>query len=146
MNRRNFLMASAGLLASAAATPAMRATAWAQSSATDGNAPKTLKAVSRTLDIKGKPASVFGLVRKDGARGVTIGPAEPFNVALTNELSEPTLIHWHGLTPPWPMDGVPDKPAPPIARRGLTRFPSPTPARTGCTRTRSRSRISSLPL
>ena len=120
MNRRNFLMASAGFFASAAATPAMQATAWAQSSATDGNAPKTLKAVSRTLDIKGKPASVFGLVRKDGARGVTIGPAEPFNVALTNELSEPTLIHWHGLTPPWPMDGVPDKPAP-LMKPGETR-------------------------
>ena len=24
--------------------------------------------------------------------------------------AEPTLIHWHGLTPPWEQDGVPDLP------------------------------------
>ena len=39
---------------------------------------------------------------------------------LTNQLSEPTLIHWHGLTPPWPMDGVPDTPAP-LMKPGETR-------------------------
>jgi FtsP/CotA-like multicopper oxidase with cupredoxin domain len=49
-----------------------------------------------------------------------VEPGESFNVALTNELSEPTLIHWHGLTPPWPMDGVPDKPAP-LMKPGETR-------------------------
>ena len=25
-----------------------------------------------------------------------------------------TLIHWHGLTPPWDMDGVPENPAAPL--------------------------------
>jgi FtsP/CotA-like multicopper oxidase with cupredoxin domain len=40
--------------------------------------------------------------------------------ALTNQLADPTLIHWHGLTPPWPADGVPDKPAP-MLKAGETR-------------------------
>lgn len=72
MNRRNLLMASAGLLAGAATAPAMRSTAWAQSPAADGNPPKALKAVKRTLEINGKSASVFGLVRDGGARGINV--------------------------------------------------------------------------
>jgi FtsP/CotA-like multicopper oxidase with cupredoxin domain len=120
MNRRKFLMASAGLLAGAASAPAMQATASAQISTTNRSAPRTLKAVKRSLDINGKPANVFGLVQGNGAKGVTLEPGESFNVALTNELSEPTLIHWHGLTPPYQMDGVPDKPAP-LMKPGETR-------------------------
>jgi FtsP/CotA-like multicopper oxidase with cupredoxin domain len=120
MNRRNFLTASAGLLAGVAAAPATRATAWAQISTADGKAPKALKAVKRSIDINGKSANVFGLVQRNGAKGLTLLPGESFNVALTNELSELTLIHWHGLTPPWPMDGVPDKPAP-VMKPGETR-------------------------
>jgi FtsP/CotA-like multicopper oxidase with cupredoxin domain len=120
MNRRKFLTASAGLLAGVAAAPATRATAWAQISTADGKAPKALKAVKRSIDINGKSANVFGLVQRNGAKGLTLEPGESFNVALTNELSEPTLIHWHGLTPPWPLDGVPDKPAP-MLKAGETR-------------------------
>jgi FtsP/CotA-like multicopper oxidase with cupredoxin domain len=33
-------------------------------------------------------------------------------VELENTLSEETLIHWHGLLPPWDQDGVPDMPMP----------------------------------
>jgi FtsP/CotA-like multicopper oxidase with cupredoxin domain len=29
-------------------------------------------------------------------------------------ISEPSLIHWHGLTPPWRQDGVPGVSGPPI--------------------------------
>jgi len=106
MNRRDFLTSTAFGLAGAAVIPALRATAWAQ------QAPTALRAVRRTLEVNGKPANVFGLLREGGARGVTLQPGENFNVALANELSEPTLVHWHGLLPPWPQDGVPDVPAP----------------------------------
>ncbi|WP_348652509.1 multicopper oxidase domain-containing protein [Rhizobium sp. BG4] len=37
-----------------------------------------------------------------------------FNVQLSSQIDQPTLIHWHGLTPPWDQDGVPDNPAAPI--------------------------------
>ena len=102
MNRRDFLLgASAGI----AAAPLLGLRASAQVAAT------ALKAVKRVLDINGKPASVFGLVRSNGAPGLILSPGEDFNVALSNELSEPTLVHWHGLTPPWPLDGLPGIPA-----------------------------------
>ena len=33
-----------------------------------------------------------------------------FDVLLDNQLADPTMIHWHGLTPPVEFDGVPDMP------------------------------------
>eukprot|EP00397_Hematodinium_sp_SG-2012_P022322 GEMP01023117.1.p1 GENE.GEMP01023117.1~~GEMP01023117.1.p1 ORF type:complete len:582 (+),score=89.75 GEMP01023117.1:629-2374(+) len=35
------------------------------------------------------------------------GVRERFQVTLINQLDEPTLMHWHGLTPPNYLDGVP---------------------------------------
>lgn len=33
---------------------------------------------------------------------------------MENKIGEPSLIHWHGLTPPWQQDGVPGVSGPPI--------------------------------
>src|SRR5574340_981330 len=111
MNRRSFLgLAAVGL--GGAAASMVSPSVWAETGAASKLAPTSLKAVKRTLEVNGKAASVFGLIQDGGLRGLTLEPGESFNVALTNELSEPTLIHWHGLLPPWAMDGVPDKPAP----------------------------------
>ena len=120
------MTSGAGL--AAAAAPMLRVAASAQTAA-PGQKPTMLMAVSRTLGINGKPAKAFGLVRDGGARGINLEPGRDFNVALINSLSDPTLIHWHGLAPPWPMDGVPEKPAPPL-KPGETRtyaFPVPDP-------------------
>lgn len=104
MNRREFLHAlGAGAAASGiGAFPAFGQTA----------APLQLRASSRSLDIKGRAAKVFGLLQPDGTQGVTLKAKQAFNVELTNTLDEPTIIHWHGQTPPWPQDGVPDNPLP----------------------------------
>jgi FtsP/CotA-like multicopper oxidase with cupredoxin domain len=119
IDRRNLLALMTTGLTGLAVAPVPRFPALA--SATETSPPATtLKAVKRTLDIKGKEASVYGLVREDGGHGLILEPGQSFNVALTNQLSEPTLIHWHGLTPPWPMDGVPDTPAP-LMKPGETR-------------------------
>ncbi len=40
---------------------------------------------------------------------------ERVRVVLTNSLSEPTTIHWHGVDVPNPMDGVPDVTQKPVA-------------------------------
>jgi FtsP/CotA-like multicopper oxidase with cupredoxin domain len=37
-----------------------------------------------------------------------------FSVRVENRIGEPSLIHWHGLTPPWQQDGVPGISGPPI--------------------------------
>ncbi|MBA8904989.1 FtsP/CotA-like multicopper oxidase with cupredoxin domain [Aminobacter ciceronei] len=79
--------------------------------------------------MNGKAASVFGLQRADGAPGLRLRAGDAFNVLLRNETAESTIIHWHGLTPPWPSDGVADAPLPLIAA-GTDRaydFPVGTP-------------------
>lgn len=67
----------------------------------------TLRAVTRTLEINGKPASAMGLLQPNGAQGMTTTLNQPFMVLLENQLPAPTAIHWHGLHPPNNEDGVP---------------------------------------
>ena len=74
-------------------------------------APLRLAATSRTLDIDGRAASVFGLAGPKG-QGLVLDPGQPFRVDLRNELDVPTIIHWHGQIPPNIQDGVPDMPLP----------------------------------
>ena len=63
---------------------------------------------------------MFGLVDAEGRPGLTYNEGEAFKVSLANELREPTLIHWHGLRPPYEQDGVPNMPAP-MLEAGNTR-------------------------
>ncbi|TIP99348.1 MAG: copper oxidase, partial [Mesorhizobium sp.] len=67
---------------------------------------QTLGISRRTIEVNGKAASVFGLRGADGAPGLRLRAGDAFNVRLRNETAEPTIIHWHGLTPPWLSDGV----------------------------------------
>lgn len=78
-------------------------------------APQLLSVVKRTIEVNGKPASVFGLRGADGISGLRFRSGDAFNVLLRNETDEATIAHWHGLTPPWPNDGVGDAPMPLIA-------------------------------
>ena len=65
----------------------------------------------RILEVNGKAAEVYGLLQPDGTHGVRLDAGGAFDVELTNAINDPTLIHWHGLTPPWIADGVPNNPA-----------------------------------
>lgn len=109
MTRRGFLAASAA----AAAFPIPR-TAMARA-----DAPLALIAATRTLDINGRAATVFGLAGPSG-QGLILDPGQRFQVDLTNTLDIDTIIHWHGQTPPNVQDGVPNMPSPMLAR-GETR-------------------------
>ncbi len=89
-NRRNILRAAAtGIAAAAFAAPVF-------------SAAQQIVATTRILEVNGKAAKVFGL-----GRGLRTRFGKPFNVTVDNQLNEATLIHWHGLTPPNAMDGVP---------------------------------------
>jgi len=72
--------------------------------------PPVLRVVTRTLDIDGRAAEVLGF--SDPLR---LTKGEFFDVLLENDLAEPTLIHWHGLTPPFAFDGTPGISQDPLA-------------------------------
>jgi FtsP/CotA-like multicopper oxidase with cupredoxin domain len=80
---------------------------------------------SRTIEVNGRAARAFGIAGQDGRFGLSLDAGTDFDILLHNRLSENTLVHWHGLAPPWPLDGVPDMPAPLLApdERRAYRFP-----------------------
>ncbi|MBT9384423.1 multicopper oxidase domain-containing protein [Pseudooceanicola sp. CBS1P-1] len=98
LSRRQFLGASAGLCAGLISPLPLRA-------AQPG---MTLRAETRTLDIGGRAATVMGLRNGAGGQGLTLDPGQRFQVALTNGLSENTIVHWHGQIPPNDQDGAPN--------------------------------------
>ncbi|RCW27956.1 secreted protein [Ciceribacter lividus] len=108
MYRRKFLKTLALGTAAAGFAPSILST---NARAAADTPAKRLAVTSRVLEVNGKPAKVFGLAQPDGTPGLTFDAGTDFDVLLANETAEPTLIHWHGLTPPWTMDGVPDNPA-----------------------------------
>jgi FtsP/CotA-like multicopper oxidase with cupredoxin domain len=68
----------------------------------------------RTLEVNGKAAPVYSLAPAAGKRVGRFTRGQNFTVALENQLDEPTLVHWHGLTPPTAQDGMPGLSQPPL--------------------------------
>ena len=110
LTRRGFLTASAAL---AGATVLPRFTQ-AQSTA------MSLRAATRTLDIDGRAATVYGLENALGGQGLILDPGQRFVVDLRNDLDVETIVHWHGQIPPNVQDGVPGMPMP-LLKPGETR-------------------------
>jgi len=81
LSRRGFLAASAAALGIAQ----MPHIAFAQ-----GVTPISLSAASRTLDIDGRAATVFGLAGP-GGQGLILDPGQRFRVDLTNDLDVGTI-------------------------------------------------------
>jgi FtsP/CotA-like multicopper oxidase with cupredoxin domain len=109
LSRRAILTGAAAALA----TPPPFA-AQAQTSPT----PTVLKLERRNIEVNGRSASVFGIRQPAGTFGLVTELGKPFRVRIENGIDEPSLIHWHGLTPPWRQDGVPGISGPPIPPGG----------------------------
>jgi FtsP/CotA-like multicopper oxidase with cupredoxin domain len=120
LSRRAIL---AGGVAALAAPPIF---ARAQSS-TDraGAAPTILRLERRNIEVNGKTASVYGIRQPNGTFGLTTEVGKRFLVRVENGIDEPSLIHWHGLTPPWRQDGVPGISGPPIPPGGSADYDFP---------------------
>jgi FtsP/CotA-like multicopper oxidase with cupredoxin domain len=98
----------------------------AQNSTGASAAPPTiLKIAPRDIEVNGKSASVYGISQPDGTFGLTTEVGKPFRVRVENGLDKPSLIHWHGLTPPWQQDGVPGISGPPIPPGGSADYDFP---------------------
>ena len=113
LTRRGFMAATA---VTAAGLTLPRG-AWATT-----DTPMLLTATSRTLDIDGRAATVWGLVNAKGSIGLTLDPGQRFRVDLTNALDVDTIIHWHGQIPPNAQDGVPDIPLPMLKPAEMREF------------------------
>jgi FtsP/CotA-like multicopper oxidase with cupredoxin domain len=113
LTRRHFLVAAGAV--TAGCLPALA----------EAN-PQNLFIDTRSLDVKGRSARVFGIQTPQGRSGLDLTLGRIFDVSVENRLGEETLLHWHGLTPPTAMDGVPMLSGPlmkPGERRGYS-FPN----------------------
>jgi FtsP/CotA-like multicopper oxidase with cupredoxin domain len=117
------------LLGALAATAARPYSAEAQASPSSGpgdkEPPVILRLQKRVIEVNGKPASVLGIRQPDGTPGLVTYVGKPFHVRVENQLDVPSLIHWHGLTPPWQQDGVPGISGPAIPPGGSAEYDFP---------------------
>src|SRR5215813_11726863 len=122
-SRRAFLLSA--LAASTASTLARSQTAPQTGAGGASAQPTVLRIERRSIEVNGKPASVLGIRQPDGTFGIRTQVGDRFRVRLENTLEEPSLIHWHGLTPPWQQDGVPGVSGPPIPPGGSADYDFP---------------------
>jgi FtsP/CotA-like multicopper oxidase with cupredoxin domain len=127
LTRRQILASGIAMVGTVSLPPMAQTAAAPESPA----AKLRLSAATRTLDVNGKPARVFGLTGPNGKPGITLSPGERFRVDLVNETGTSTIVHWHGQLPPWTQDGFPCR-----KRRRSRRV---TPFRTITRRSRARS-------
>jgi FtsP/CotA-like multicopper oxidase with cupredoxin domain len=122
LSRRTAMLSGLAVLATA------NQRSWAAPEAAVGEKPESatvLRVERRSIEVNGKPASVLGIRQPDGAPGLVTSVGKQFRVRLENQLDAPTLIHWHGLTPPWRQDGVPGVSGPPIPPGGSAEYDFP---------------------
>jgi FtsP/CotA-like multicopper oxidase with cupredoxin domain len=108
LSRRQLLASTGSAIAGAMLMPTLAI----RPAKAAGSDPVRLLVESRVIEVDGRAAKVFGLRQPDGTAGLRTTVGKPFRVRLENLSAEPTLIHWHGLLPPYGQDGVPDMPQP----------------------------------
>jgi FtsP/CotA-like multicopper oxidase with cupredoxin domain len=125
INRRELIRAALWTTAAATLPTPLIRSAFSAGASVDN---RVLRVVKRTIEVKGRPASVYGLIQPNGTPGLSLPAGGLFDVALRNEAPEPTIIHWHGLTPPWGQDGVPNAPHPLLGAQEERQFRFPVGA------------------
>ena len=59
------------------------------------------------ITVNGRSINMCSVVQADGTPGYLPEQSGGFHVEVVNQLKVPTTLHWHGLTLPNSMDGVP---------------------------------------
>jgi FtsP/CotA-like multicopper oxidase with cupredoxin domain len=117
MPTRRAVLKSAVAAAALAPTPIF--------AAEEPSAPTVLRLVKTTIDVNGKSAPVYAIRQPDGTAGLVTHVGDRFRVRVENQIGRPSLIHWHGLAPPWQQDGVPGVSGPPIPAGGSADYDFP---------------------
>jgi FtsP/CotA-like multicopper oxidase with cupredoxin domain len=86
-----------------------------------------LRLQRRTIEVNRKPGSVFAIRQPGGSPDIVTEVGKQFRVRVENSIDQSSLIHWHGLTPPWQQDGVPGISGPPIPPGGSADYDFPLP-------------------
>lgn len=140
LSRRTLLRAGlsgAAALALAGCAPAPRFLSPTSSAVRDVEAARqvtgastkvALKAVATTVDLAGTPAATWAYGPLP-APTIRLRRGDTLEATLTNELPDPTTIHWHGLALRNDMDGVPTLTQAPVAAGAAFkyRFTAPDP-------------------
>jgi len=107
MNRRRVIMG-------ASAAGAFSVIRWPRRALAAPNRAPVLSGTEFQLEIGPVPINVTGrAMTATGVNGQIPAPilrwreGDTITLAVTNRLSEPSSIHWHGIRTPSPMDGVP---------------------------------------
>ncbi|MGZ3282695.1 MAG: multicopper oxidase domain-containing protein [Xanthobacteraceae bacterium] len=122
LSRRAFMLSAA---AASTALPTLARSQSAPAGPGGGDQQAVLRLHRRSIEVNGKPASVYGIQQPDGTFGIRTEVGKRFRVRVENRIDEPSLIHWHGLTPPWQQDGVPGVSGPPISPGGSADYDFP---------------------
>jgi FtsP/CotA-like multicopper oxidase with cupredoxin domain len=115
----------AGGAATLAASSIVAAAQTSPAGAPEPPPPTVLRLQRREIEVNGRTASVYGIRQPDGTFGLTTEVGKPFRVRVENGIDKPSLIHWHGLTPPWRQDGVPGISGSPIPAGGSADYDFP---------------------
>ena len=118
ITRRGVMIGAGGAVAALAASPGLFEGLRAKR-------PVLLTAGRRTLEVNGRAASVYRITQPDSTSGISTEIGTPFRVTLRNDAGVDTLIHWHGMAPPWHQDGVPGISAPAVAPGGTAHYDFP---------------------
>jgi FtsP/CotA-like multicopper oxidase with cupredoxin domain len=68
--------------------------------------------------VKGQPTTAWAYNNQVPGPELRVREGDLVRVIFTNNLPEPTTVHWHGVNVPTSMDGVPDISQPPVPPGG----------------------------
>ena len=106
LSRRLFVQGVAAASAVASTRPICRAIAAAQASVLSGT-DFQLEIGPMAVNITGRARTATAINGQIPAPILHWREGDTITLTVTNRLSEPTSIHWHGVRTPSPMDGVP---------------------------------------
>ena len=106
LSRRRFVQGLVGVGAIATTSPPDRALAQSPGAVLAGTEFR-LDIAPLAVNITGRPRTATAINGQIPAPILRWREGDTISLAVTNRLSEPTSIHWHGVRTPSPMDGVP---------------------------------------